>query len=317
MADPVPASALLAAASASLAVLCAILAYLSRAGQARWEPRDTLGRLHRLARPAWAGAPGRPGEQSSGWPAGGGAGAIGPWAGRLVKCGGTAAAGAVAGWVLFGGAGGLAAAGGAVAALWAVGTRESAARARDRRRLADGLERAVETMIAALKAGQGTVSALEEAQQRADGPFGQALTEVLDAYRAGEPLAAALERLEQGHPSAEVGYLRACLAAHLDTGGDITALLINLGGVIRERQRLARDLVGRTSEARSTAMILALLPPGLLGYILWVDPTQFEPLLGSSFGLAAAVYAGASWLVGVVVVHRMVTSVVREVEEGC
>jgi len=312
---PLPAAAAVCAAlAASVASLCVALAVLSRPGQTRWEP-GMAGRLDRLGRPVWDGSGGGRGEPRRAGISGSPAAAGRPSAGvrRLAGYAAAAGAGAVAGLVIFGGVG--AACASAAATVWALCARRAAARASARRLLQDGLEKALEVMVASLKAGQGLVGALEEAQRQVSGPLGVMLAGILDAYRAGTPLPEALGRLEGDRPLAEVSYLRACLETHLRTGGDITALLINLGGVIRERRRLGRDLVTRTSEARSTSVVLGLLPPGLLAYILWVEPAQLSPLLGSSFGLAASIYAGASWLAGVGVVRGMVDGVAREVEE--
>lgn len=295
-----------AAVSAGLAVLTLLLALAARPGEAGWGG-GLVGRLERLAAPAWrertrgAGAgpgPGRgPGEPPLGWVAGVAIGTLGALAGRLLLGGPVPTA--------------LAAAG----AVWAWRAGRSRARRVFRTRFQEGLEGALESMVASLRAGQGLVQAIQEAERQASGPVRAALAGVVARYQAGTPLTEALAEMAETWSLPEVSYLGACLGTHARTGGDVCALLLNLGGLVRERRTLARELAGRTGEARSTAALLALLPIGLLAYVVWVEPAQFDPLLASPAGLAALAYAAASWAAGVVVVRRMISGVTREIEE--
>jgi len=194
--------------------------------------------------------------------------------------------------------------------------RRSGATAAARRSFARGLEDALETMVSSLRAGQDVAQAIAEARDRASGPLGGALERVVSSHRAGKPLGECLEDMLREWPTSEVAYFRACLGAHLRTGGDVTALLINLGGVMRERRNLAGDLASRTGEARATAALLALLPPALLTYILLTEPSQLRPLLSSPAGLGLGALAAVSWVIGVAVVRGLLDGLAREIEEG-
>ncbi len=312
------------AVGVALAVLGGLMALLAQPGERGWGVGGE-GRLERLGHPAWALRP-----LGAGGPAGSGAGAgagAGPGAGSgagpgslellpgrpLAAAAATFAAG-LGGWLLLGGP--VAGAVAAIAAMWLLRSRAAARRAALRRRFQDGLEAALETMVASFKAGKGLVQAIEDASREAGAPVSQALRGVLGDYRAGTPLDQALHRLTLAWPFPEVAYLSACLETHLRTGGDVTALLINLGGMVRERRHLVGDLAGRTGEARSTGSLLALLPPALLAYVLWSGPEQVLPLLSSPVGLAAAGYALASWVAGVYVTKRTLDALSREIEEG-
>lgn len=184
----------------------------------------------------------------------------------------------------------------------------------DRRRFLGSVESVLEHLIASLKAGRSLGQALEEAADRADPPVSEALGDVVGRYRAGASLPSALSGLAERWPVPEVAYLAACLETHLRTGGDVTALLVNLNAVVRNRRQMIQDLCGRTSEARFSATLLALLPVLMMAYILWSKPGQLIPLWSSPVGRAAAGVATFLWLAGVWFVRGLVRSAAREVE---
>lgn len=194
--------------------------------------------------------------------------------------------------------------------------RRTAVRPRrgDGRRLLEGLEPMLESLVASLRAGRSLAQALEETAAQCVGPMREVLDEVVTRQRAGMAVSDALAGFKGRWPVPELAYLSACLETHSRTGGDVTALLVNLGGVVRERRQLAGELRGRTSEARFSAVMLALLPLLMLAYILWSEPGQLEPLKQSAFGRMATAVAALLWLAGVAFVRGLIGSVVREVE---
>ncbi len=290
------------ALSAAAAVFAGLLAAVTWGGEGGWGANPG-GRLERLASPPWLRRRVEPR----------------PWGGDRKRAGRralflapVAASGAICGFILAGGVVPAAIVG--LGAAWAWEAAERARAEAGRRRFGEELEAALEVMVASLKAGRGLVEALEDASVQSAETVRTVLGEVITTHRAGRPLGEALDEMTRKWPLSELTYLGACLRAHARAGGDVTTLLLNLGGVLRERRRLARDLGAKTGEARSTATVLALLPPGLLAYILWAGPGQLRPLLGSAFGVAALVYAAVSWAVGVLVIRWMLAVVSRQIQ---
>lgn len=297
------------AIAAGLLVLTGLLALATRAGERGWGG-SLAGRLERLSSPAWAGRRGGRGDGEPGTPL------ARTRAGRHRYLAPLAAvfAGTLVGLVLFDGV--VPAVFGAGVAVWAWGAKRAAAQAAAGRRFHEELESALEAMVASFKAGRSLVRAIEDSASQTGEPIRSVLAAVGESHRAGTPLAEAIENLRSATPEPEAGYLAACLGTHLRTGGDVTVLLVNLGGVIRERRHLVRDLSSRTSEARSTATLIALLPPGLAAYILWAEPTQLSALFASPFGVGASVFALASWLSGVLIIRGLLDGLMREIGEG-
>jgi Flp pilus assembly protein TadB len=308
MVNPAPLVLAAAATVAGIAALCVLAALGAHLGAWDWSDRLDI-RLRRLVRSAWEQAPGTgvgagPKESSQGRPVS----MKGPLS--LIAL---SVAGGIAGWMISGRW--CIALGVAIGLGWLVRAGRRGLGPAERRRFGEGLEEALEGMVAALRAGRGLAQAVEDAAERSREPVRSALQDVVLAVRTGRSLASALAEMARRWPVPEATYLVACLETHSRTGSDVTALLVNLAGVLRQRRHLSCELGAKTGEARSTGVLLALLPPGLLFFILWADPAQFASLLQTSFGVVAVVYAAVSWLVGVVVTRKMLAGLEKDIEE--
>jgi tight adherence protein B len=73
------------------------------------------------------------------------------------------------------------------------------------------------------------------------------------------------------------------------------------------RQRLRREIASLTAEGRISAVVLGLLPPGLAGVLLVVNPGYLSSLTGGSEGRTMLFGAFAAMLVGFIWMHRIVS----------
>jgi tight adherence protein B len=74
----------------------------------------------------------------------------------------------------------------------------------------------------------------------------------------------------------------------------------------KEKSAYERKLMAMTAEGRSSAMILALLPPAFTLLIFIGDRKYLSQLTNSSMGHSILIIAGVMYLLGVVWVRRLV-----------
>jgi tight adherence protein B len=91
-------------------------------------------------------------------------------------------------------------------------------------------------------------------------------------------------------------------------GGNASELLENLIKIIREREQAARQLSAMTGETRVTAVVLALMPVALAGYILASNPKYLMGMWNDSSGQTMLVGALALQVFGCVALWRMLRS---------
>jgi Flp pilus assembly protein TadB len=129
------------------------------------------------------------------------------------------------------------------------------------------LAEAVDTIAASVRAGLSVRRAVAEAASDVDPPFRDELTGVVEALNAGEPLDRALARLDRGLQLADARLLVTALGVHRRTGGDLPTLLAELGQVIRSRREDRRSVRALTAQARSSGVVLAVLPVGFVALL--------------------------------------------------
>jgi tight adherence protein B len=124
------------------------------------------------------------------------------------------------------------------------------------RQLAD----AIGAIAAALRAGLSVRRAVEEAARGSDAPLRGELERVVRRVDSGEPLDAALARLDHTLGLSDAGLVVAALGVHRRTGGDLPRLLDEIEKVVRARREDRGAIRALTAQARSSGVVLAVLP---------------------------------------------------------
>lgn len=122
-----------------------------------------------------------------------------------------------------------------------------------------------------------------------------------DQRRAGVPATEAIDQaIRPVWPE-----LATMLAVHNRYGGPLADMLLLLADSVSEQRLLIAESRARTSEARATALVLALTGPGLGLYLLAREPHLLAPLLSEPVGLLALLAAIGLWTAGVFALRRL------------
>ena len=175
--------------------------------------------------------------------------------------------------------------------------------------LGEQLPQLLESLSAALRAGQSLPQALESARADMPEPSAAWLAGLQASVRLGQAPELALEQAAealQGPLAADWRLLATGVAIQLDSGGDLAGLLDQLAETLRERQRLLAQARALTAQGRLSAWVVGLLPVALLMALELIDPDMVSPLFTTPQGwgmLAAAVVLEA---MGVMVLRTIV-----------
>lgn len=136
----------------------------------------------------------------------------------------------------------------------------------------------------ALKATPAIGEALQSTAGLAPKPSLEELDLVVKEHQLGTPIDRAVKNMSRRIDSPVVSGALATIVIARHTGGDLPAILQNTAHALREAARLEGVLRTKTSEARVQLIVLALAPFVLIGALLLIDPTWFDPLKNSSMG---------------------------------
>jgi len=212
-------------------------------------------------------------------------------------------AGALLGWQSFGGplaalAGGMI---GLVAPLgwlrYRVGQRRNA--------FEQGLPEALDRVTGALRAGYGLEFGFDLVAREGAPPCSEEFGQILQELNLGGDLEEALARLILRINSEDARLLATAVAVQRRTGGNLVEVLGQMSQMLRERERLRRDVRVITTAPRVSGYVVALLP--LLTVVAMYVTSRYyiDTLFSEPIGRVAAAVGGLLVLIGLYLNHRI------------
>jgi len=157
-----------------------------------------------------------------------------------------------------------------------------------------------------LKAGAALNSALGELAEQMPPPARQEITMVLREQRMGRSMDDALSSLETRMPLEETMLLVSALRLGLKAGGSLAETLQTLASAMRRRLMLEGKVRALTAQGRMQAWVMGLLPFGVLGALLSIQPELTDLYFATVEGLSVLGLVVALQLAGAWVISRMV-----------
>lgn len=164
---------------------------------------------------------------------------------------------------------------------------------------------ALEIIVRGLRSGMPLLPALQVVQKEVSGPVQAEFRRLLDDLSLGLPLPQAVERMAERLPLTEVQFFAAVIALQARTGGRLSEALENLAGTLRGRDLLDQRIRTVSQEARTSALIIGVLPLFVMLGLFLLNPDYIMPLFVHPLG--QAVLAGSAlWMgCGVWIMKRM------------
>ena len=184
----------------------------------------------------------------------------------------------------------------------------SRAKAKRLAAFADQLPDVLQLVTTSLRSGCGITQALESVAEEAEEPARSEFAQVLVESRMGRDLSSAMHAMARRMESTDLEWVVSAIDINRETGGNLSEVLQAVGGTIRERARLDREVRTLTAEGRLSARVLVVLPILMLAWQWRTNPDSFE-LLTYGIGLVALVIAGILLCLGALWVRKIVNSV--------
>ena len=160
---------------------------------------------------------------------------------------------------------------------------------------------AVDVIVRGIQSGLPVGECMRIIGRESPEPVGTEFRIFTDTQKLGLTLEEALERAIERMPTAELKFFAIVLNINAQTGGNLAETLGNLSNVLRGRKTMADTIKTKSSEAKSTAMIIGSLPFCIGGMLMVMSPEYvmllFTEKMGHYFLYAAAALMGTGALV--------------------
>jgi len=177
------------------------------------------------------------------------------------------------------------------------------------RRMVEQLPQLLDHTVRSLKSGRTLSDAILHGIEAADQPLKEGMSRIERNVQLGVSLPDAARDFAELYERDEFHLLALGLRVNNRYGGSASELMENLIRLIREREQAGRQLRAMTGETRMTAVVLAVLPIGMVGYFLMVNPDYLTHMWNDEGGQLMLILAFVFQMLGCLALWRMLRSV--------
>lgn len=168
------------------------------------------------------------------------------------------------------------------------------------------LPEAIDLITNALKSGFSLESSLSMVSKEIPDPVGIEFAIAFEEQNLGVGLTDALSNMEKRVESEDLGLFTTALTIQKKTGGNLVEILEKIGGTIRERFQLKRQVRVYTAQGRLSGFVLVLLPIVTAVVLLAINPEYLKVLLVERAGNFLLGGALIMQILGIWVIRRIV-----------
>ena len=145
-------------------------------------------------------------------------------------------------------------------------------RAKRQRLMAEQLPEALDFLSRVLKAGHSFSTGLQMMADELPAPLSHEIRRCYDQHSLGQSLDDSLKDTALRIESTDFAFFVTAVLIQRQTGGDLSEVLKNISGMIRNRVRLAQQVKAKTAEGRFTGYILVAFPAVMFGLCYVQNP---------------------------------------------
>ena len=174
------------------------------------------------------------------------------------------------------------------------------------RKFEEQFPEALDLLSRALKAGHAFTTGVDMVGTEMPQPVGPEFRNLYDHQNFGMPMPDALKAFSDRIPVLDARFFVTAVLIQRESGGNLSEVLDNLAGVIRERFRVKRQMRVISAHGRITGWILVCLPPVLALVLMSVNPEHRRTMFGDPLGIQMMVAAAVLQIIGTLIIRKIV-----------
>jgi len=165
---------------------------------------------------------------------------------------------------------------------------------------------AMDIIVRGVRTGLPLGDCLRMIAHEAPQPVGGEFQKLVEGESVGVPLETCIERMYERMPLSEVNFFGTVLSIQRSTGGNLGESLDNLSKVLRGRKLLREKIKALAAEAKVSAIIIGILPPGVMTMVSVVSPDYMHDLYFTKTGQTNLMISAAMMGFGIWVMRKMI-----------
>lgn len=165
---------------------------------------------------------------------------------------------------------------------------------------------AIDVIVRGIQSGLPIGECMKMIGRESPEPTGNEFRLFTESQRLGLTLDEALKRAIERMPTPEIKFFAIVLNINAQTGGNLAETLGNLSNVLRGRKEMADTIRTKSSEAKSTAMIIGSLPFCIGLMLTFMSPDYIALLFTEDLGHYFLYGAAALMISGALVMKSMI-----------
>ena len=178
---------------------------------------------------------------------------------------------------------------------------------RRQRQLTGQLPEALDFLQRILRAGHSLSTGLSMMGDELPQPLAGEFRRCYDQHSLGQSLEDALRDMSRRIESTDFAFFVTAVLIQRQTGGDLSQVLGNISGMLRQRIRLGQYVKAKTAEGRFTGYVLVAFPILMFFIASGMNPEYKKNLLETSSGLTMLGIAAGLVVLGLVTIRKITT----------
>lgn len=152
------------------------------------------------------------------------------------------------------------------------------------RKLEEQLPEAIDMLVSSMRAGYSFQAAMRFIGDEVADPLGTEFSRFYDEQRLGMDVRTSLLDMQERVGSLDLKMFVTAVLIQRETGGNLSEILGNISGVMRERAAIRGEIETLTAESKMSAKILTAVPISLFFAMWYLDPQYMSIMFTEIMG---------------------------------
>jgi tight adherence protein B len=178
---------------------------------------------------------------------------------------------------------------------------------RRRKQITEQLPEALEFLSRVLRAGHSLSTGVQMMGEELPMPLSEEFRKCYGQHSLGQSLEDALREMVPRVGTTDFSFFVTAVLIQRQTGGDLSEVLNNISGMVRQRSRLAQQVIAKTAEGRFTGYIMVAFPAIMFGLCYFLNPDLYGLFFQSTTGWMMLGTAGGLQIMGLFMIKKITT----------